>query len=54
MESDGMWVDSWSEKENLPSLIKIEIKLDQPGFWPEMVFALKLAAIEPELTLDLE
>ncbi len=52
MESDGMWVDSWSEKENLPSLIKIEIKLDQPSFWPEMIFALKLAAIEPDLTLD--
>jgi len=52
MDSNGVWVDSWREKENLPRLIKIEIKLDKPGFWPEMIFPLKLAAIEPDLTLD--
>jgi len=52
MDSNGVWVDSWREKENLPRLIKIEIKLDKPGFWPEMIFPLKLATIEPDLTLD--
>jgi len=52
MDSEGMWADSWREKENLPSLIKITINLDKPGFWPEMIFPLKLAAIKPDLTLD--
>ncbi len=49
--SNGVWFDSWVEKEQLPRLIKIKIKLTKPGFWPEMIFELKLATNEPDLSI---
>jgi len=52
LNSEGEWLDSWMEKEQLPALIKIKIVLAKPGFWPEMVFALKLTASEIEFNLD--
>lgn len=48
----GAWVDSWMEKEHLPSLVKIKIELSNAGFWPEMIFALKLSTIEPEFQME--
>jgi general secretion pathway protein J len=45
--SDGEWVDSWQEKGRLPALIKIKIVLKDHGYWPEMVFDLKLATPDP-------
>jgi len=50
--SGGTWAGSWREKEMLPALIKINIELKGQSFWPDMVFALKLAILEPEFKLD--
>lgn len=44
---DGEWIDDWQGKERLPALVKIKIVLKDHGFWPEMVFDLKLSAPEP-------
>lgn len=52
VDSDGMWTDSWIEKENLPSLVKIKIELSNQSFWPEMIFALKLSSAQPDFKLD--
>ncbi|WP_305910012.1 prepilin-type N-terminal cleavage/methylation domain-containing protein [Methylomarinum sp. Ch1-1] len=40
---NGIWLDSWQDKESLPALIKIKITLDDQSYWPEMTFALRLA-----------
>ena len=45
-DSDASWVESWQEKEFLPALIKIKIVLKDHSYWPEMIFALKLTAME--------
>jgi general secretion pathway protein J len=45
-ENEGVWVDNWQEKELLPALLKIKIVLKDHSYWPEMIFALKLSAIE--------
>jgi len=50
--SEGEWHSSWTEKEQLPALIKIKIGLAKPSFWPEMVFALKLTTSELDFNLD--
>ncbi len=51
-DSNGVWLDNWVEKERLPRLIKIKIELTKPGYWPEMIFELKLATNEPDLSMD--
>ena len=43
-DNEGEWLDQWMEKESLPALVKITIELESRSFWPEMIFALKLAA----------
>jgi len=45
-DSDGVWVDSWQEKEYLPALLKIKITLEDQSYWPKMIFALRLTAME--------
>ncbi len=50
-DSNGVWVDNWQEKQNLPSLVKIKIELNTPSFWPEMIFAFKVSSIQPEFQL---
>jgi len=45
----GAWNDNWLQKEQLPELIKIKIELKDHSYWPEMVFALKLATKQPDL-----
>lgn len=52
MDSEGVWNSSWMEKETLPALLKIKITLKNQSYWPEMIFALKLATIEPDFTMD--
>ncbi|MFW5444082.1 MAG: type II secretion system protein GspJ [Methylococcaceae bacterium] len=42
-ESDSAWVDSWQEKQYLPELVKINIELADHSYWPEMIFAMKMA-----------
>ena len=52
--SEAVWLDSWQEKEYLPTLLKIKIVLEGHGYWPEMIFALKLAAMENNNTGSLD
>jgi len=52
-DSDAAWSDTWLQKERLPDLIKIKIVLTDHSYWPEMVFALKLASDQPSLPLGL-
>lgn len=42
--SEGEWKNSWQEKERLPALVKIKIVLEDRGYWPEMIFDMKLSA----------
>lgn len=51
-DSEGEWSEQWMEKGHLPILVKIKIELENQSFWPEMVFALKLASASPEFMLD--
>ncbi|MDD5462792.1 MAG: prepilin-type N-terminal cleavage/methylation domain-containing protein [Methylococcales bacterium] len=46
---EGIWANEWLEKSVLPRLVKINIKLDNGIFWPEMIFDLKITG-----TLDNE
>jgi general secretion pathway protein J len=50
--TDAHWSNNWSKKKQLPALIKINIELESKSFWPEMIFALKLAADTAEFELD--
>ena len=43
---DGVWGDNWQEKDSLPELVKIKIELVDKSYWPEMVFALRLASVK--------
>ena len=52
VDSEGIWTDSWMEKDHLPSLVKIKIELTNQSFWPEMIFALKLSSVQPDFQLD--
>jgi general secretion pathway protein J len=40
--SEGTWETEWLDKEVLPRLVKINIKLENGIFWPEMVIGLKV------------
>ena len=51
-DDEGVWVDNWQEKELLPALIKIKIVLKDHSYWPEMIFALKLATVENNSSLS--
>jgi general secretion pathway protein J len=42
-ETENRWLDQWLERDHLPKLIRIKIKLENDVFWPEMNFELKLA-----------
>ena len=42
------WLDQWQDKNSLPLLVKINIMLRDESYWPEMIFALKLAKKSPE------
>ena len=43
-DSGGIWVHDWTEKEMLPALVKIHIETEDGGYWPDMVFPLRLAS----------
>jgi general secretion pathway protein J len=38
----GSWRDEWLAKDILPRLVKINIKLDNEIYWPEMIIELKV------------
>jgi general secretion pathway protein J len=42
--SEGAWQDEWLEKHVQPSLVKINIELENEMFWPEIIIGLKVAA----------
>ncbi len=43
-QTEGIWQEDWLEQDALPKLVKIQIKREDGGFWPEMVFELKSEA----------
>ncbi len=40
--TEGFWRDEWLEKEQLPQLVKISLKLDNGLFCPDMIIPLKV------------
>lgn len=40
--SEGTWQDAWLDKMVLPRLVKINIKLENETYWPEMIIDLKV------------
>ena len=40
--TEGSWNEEWVDKAVLPSLVKINIRLTNGYFWPEMIFDLKV------------
>jgi general secretion pathway protein J len=38
----AVWTTDWPQSEQLPSLIKVSILLDDISYWPDMVFAVKI------------
>ena len=40
--SEGTWQDEWLDKGVQPRLVKINIKLDNEIYWPEMIIDLKV------------
>lgn len=40
--NESSWMNEWLEKSVLPRLVKINIKLDNGIFWPEMIIDLKV------------
>ena len=38
--SEGIWTEEWLGKEALPRLVKINIKLENESYWPEMIIDL--------------
>jgi general secretion pathway protein J len=49
--AEGVWQAQWSEREQLPALVKISISLLDHSDWPPMIFAIKLAAASPNTSL---
>lgn len=52
--NEGAWVEDWLERENLPRLVKIDIKLDNGVFWPEMLIDLKITGITDDSFFEAE
>ncbi len=40
--SESSWKEEWLNKDALPRLVKVNIKLDNGGYWPEMIIDLKV------------
>ncbi|MEE9345962.1 MAG: prepilin-type N-terminal cleavage/methylation domain-containing protein [Methylococcales bacterium] len=43
-DQDEDWTDDWEEKTKLPSLIKIELQLEEQKQWPDIVVATQVEA----------
>lgn len=41
-DSDSSWQNDWLEKENLPSLVSIDVELANGEVWPQLVVSLKV------------
>ncbi len=47
--SEGSWVEEWTNKNALPRLVKINIKLENGIYWPEMIIDLKITGTVNDL-----
>lgn len=52
--SEGVWTKEWLDKDVLPRLVKINIKLDNGIFWPEMIIDLKVTGASNNTGLEIE
>lgn len=41
-DSDSSWQNDWLEKENLPSLVSVDVELANGEVWPQLVVSLKV------------
>lgn len=53
-ESEGSWQEQWLGKEVLPRLVKINIKLENGIFWPEMIIDLKVTGATDNTGLEID
>jgi general secretion pathway protein J len=52
--SEGSWQDEWLDIDILPRLLKINIKLENEIFWPEMVIDLKVTGTTNNKELEID
>ena len=52
--SEGSWEEEWLDKEVLPRLVKINIKLENGIFWPEMIIDLKITGTTNNTDLEID
>lgn len=52
--SEGVWSEEWLNKEALPRLVKISIKLDNGIYWPAMIIDLKVTGATDNAGLGTE
>ncbi len=52
--SESVWTDEWLNKEALPRLVKINIKLDNGIYWPAMIIDLKVTGVTDNANLGTE
>ena len=52
--SEGSWQEEWLDKEVLPRLVKINIKLENGIFWPEMIVDLKVTGATNDTDLEID
>ncbi|MFA5922846.1 MAG: prepilin-type N-terminal cleavage/methylation domain-containing protein [Methylococcaceae bacterium] len=50
--SEGSWQDEWLDKEVQPRLVKINIKLENEIYWPEIIIDLKISGTANNTGLD--
>jgi len=46
------WQDYWPDQETLPKMVKVDIGLAKGGFWPAMVFPIKISDTENSVILE--
>jgi general secretion pathway protein J len=44
-EAPGAWQSTWLNADHLPRLIKLQLRLSDGHYWPEMVFAVPVNAV---------
>ncbi len=51
--SEGTWQDEWLDKGSQPRLVKINIKLENEIYWPEMIIDLKVTGSTDNTDLEI-
>jgi general secretion pathway protein J len=51
--SEDSWAEEWVDKQVLPRLVKINIKLENGIFWPEMIIDLKVSSATNDAGFDI-